>query len=283
MSKIIDLTDPNWNARPARISHRQRYDSGDNDDDDNDSGDDIMDMSDAQLTIQNSIQSVITRELYGAGSLDVTVRQEIEDPKTGLPIVVDSRQIRGGAEIFETPEVFYGGQQTTPKDLNTDPQLLVEYQTTLKTQKPSMSPHNSQMLLDLGLGFLSFPPAPPAIPVKICFSGLVRFTIPTMCHKLVVTDHIIVLVCDKRQREGLEMDFGLDNPDIQTDLLLPDQQKISVITMIPQVLSFDIGTLRCFLFFRRDSEEPQQEPAATPAHSDQNNSSVQHRLDSQNG
>jgi hypothetical protein len=296
MQRTIDLTDPNWNNAV------RRYGNAPDTDDIGDGDRELPTIGSAEANqhIQGAVQDFVLRELYGSQSLDVMIRHEMEDSRTGLPVVLNMQRVHGGAELFDTPPP--AGSAALPPALpqgfpsnqplqaiNPEPPLI-DYQTTQRTQKTAVSPMSSnlnQLFSELGLEFLASPQTPPNIAVKICFSGPIRFTIPVLCHKLVVTDQMVVLISDKRQREGMEMDFGIENPEIQTELLLPDQQRISVITMAPKALSFDIGVLRCFLFFRSDEPEPQPitqlttQPAAAPQNAGELSERLSERLDAQ--
>jgi hypothetical protein len=155
-------------------------------------------------------------------------------------------------------------QQQTPQQQM--PQQMPQQMAPNPVPTPmNLPPNGNHLLREMGFDFLSFVPEPPPLLIKVRLSGPVRINIPFRCHKFVVTDQTVIVIVDKRQRESLEMDFGIDNPDIQMGLQLSDRLEIKVIPMIPRALEFDIGPLRCFLFFRKDEETEIQPETPAPA------------------
>jgi hypothetical protein len=153
-------------------------------------------------------------------------------------------------------------QQQIPQQ-QTPVQTIIDYQTSRRPQQQNVAPARSNydnLLRELGFDFISIIPSPPTLQVKICFSGSVRFNIPLMCHKIIVTDQMVVIVIDNRQQNTIDMDFGIENANVRTDILMPDMRKIPVVTMITGDLSFDLGPLRCFLFFRKEDASDQESP-----------------------
>jgi hypothetical protein len=313
--KSIDLTNPNWQQNYYGNSS---YNLEDDDDDEDTRGDKGMSIDEfAQLGRQNR-RSIIQKELYDEADA-VTISYVREDPRTGLPIQVGTRTVRGGAEVIDSPEALYSApavqpdypQQNYPQPNYYQPNYYQQYYPQMNPMMnpmpmpqpqmmPQMMPQQmmpqqmmpqqmmpqqqmmppqqmmqsqpeppngfDQMLHDIGLNFLSLRPQPPSIPIKVCFSGPIRFATQIACHEFVITDQTVVIIVDKRQRGSLSMDFDIETPDIQMALLMPDQRKIDVIAMVPQTLSFDIGPLRCFLFFRKDNEETPPEPVQQPVY-----------------
>jgi hypothetical protein len=153
-------------------------------------------------------------------------------------------------------------------------QQPIDYQTSRRPQQQQQQ-NGSQahsnydnLLRELGFDFISVVPSAPTIQIKMCFSGPVRFSVPIPCHKIIVTDQMVIVVVDNRNQTAIDMDFGIDNINVKTDILMPDMRKIPVITVTQGELSFDLGPLRCFLFFRRNEvtdEMPTPSPAQSPA------------------
>ena len=101
-----------------------------------------------------------------------------------------------------------------------------------------------------GLGFLTTPPTPPAKTVKLRLSGSVKFSTSLDCHTFVVSDQVVILVTDKRIKPEV-IDLSFDDPEVRVKLQMGEEQSIEVYPPIPQVLTYDIGVLRHFVFIRK--------------------------------
>jgi len=101
-----------------------------------------------------------------------------------------------------------------------------------------------------GLGFLTTPPTPPAKTVKLRLYGPMKFSTSLDCHTFNVTDQVVVLVTDKRAKPEV-IDLSFDDPEMRVELQMGENQSIEVYPPVPQVLTYDIGVLRHFVFIRK--------------------------------
>ena len=107
----------------------------------------------------------------------------------------------------------------------------------------------STLPAQLGLDFLTDPPSLPEKTVRLHLSGKMKFSTVLNCHAYIVHDAVVVLVADKRIKSDI-IDISLDDPEIQTELILDDGSKIAIYPPIPGILTYDIGVLRHFVFVR---------------------------------
>ena len=111
--------------------------------------------------------------------------------------------------------------------------------------KPSISSYEQ-----LGLDFLTDTPSLPTKTVKLHLSGPVKFGTSLDCHALAMNDQVVVLVTDKRIKPEI-IDLSFDDPDVKVELQLDEEQRIEVYPPVPQILTYDIGALRHFVFIRK--------------------------------
>jgi len=113
------------------------------------------------------------------------------------------------------------------------------------TMKPAAASYDH-----MGLDFLTDTPSLPTKTVKLHLSGPVKFGTSLNCHALAVNDQIAVLVTDKRIKPEI-IDLSFDDPDVKVALQLDEEQRIAVYPPVPQILTYDIGVLRHFVFIRK--------------------------------
>jgi hypothetical protein len=151
---------------------------------------------------------------------------------------------------------FSTGEDTDFNDTNYDRSLqrLKEAETAMN-QPPNIprtpaAAAASEPFDNLGLNFLSTPPSQPTVSIKLGLSGPVKFRTALSCHYCAVTDSLVVLVVDSRVKKEL-IDLSLEDAEVEATLVL-DDTVISVYPPVPNVLTYDVGVLRHFLFIRKN-------------------------------
>ena len=189
--------------------------------------------------------------------------QEI-NPETGFPTV--QRLVSGGIEYFN--EAGAGSQESVTysidailagnmsleeaiKALDATGKKTPQVTTTSESNVPA--PSSDESLRLFGLDFLMASAKTPPFAVQIRFTGSATFQIPVLCHKVIMTEQLVVLVIDTRNVPGNEeMNFQIERGTVQVDLILPGrEQSVPILPPIPQTVSFELGIIRFTLFVRQ--------------------------------
>lgn len=190
--------------------------------------------------------------------------QEI-DPETGFPL--RKTLISGGLEYFndhgsEVPEASeYDIDAILSGDVSID-DAMERFDSGHARSSVSVTQTASQAAMpaeplpagvsQLGLDFIKSHSAMPDQQVQICFTGPASFQVPIFCHKMIVTEALIVLVTDRRAVPvSQEMDFRLERNGCEAALRGPDQSVYPIVPPVPRTVSFELGILRCTLFVRK--------------------------------
>jgi len=208
----------------------------------------------------------------------VFVRRVGVNPRTGEPFPMTATVlVEGGIEYFNkhdvnNPETFQQGPVAPsprvrsdipiPLDAVTNGNVEIERYMEQDIPVPPVIPamttpaessrDKTAFLAELGFDFLRETPAIPTRHVQIVCSGATRCQMPFLCHHIVLTDKLVVLVTDVRSTPDYQdYEFDLDRSKTTVHLLLPDGTEIPVLSPVPKTLSFEVGTLRCTLFARR--------------------------------
>lgn len=196
---------------------------------------------------------------------DLSARMYVQevDPETGFPL--RKTLVSGGLEYFNDHDTALPAATEYDIDaiLSGDVSVDDAYAAFRDTGPgphgatgPPAVPGTPDALADclrlLGFEFLHATAGMPDRHVRICFSGVANFQVPTTCHKVVLTDSIVLLVTDTRSVPVFqEMDFQVDRRSVETVLVCPDNSVIPIVAPVPRTVSFEIGILRCTLFVRR--------------------------------
>lgn len=230
-------------------------------DDEDDAYDDGSRALKTKDAMRESAKNVITALHNDIANPQMFI-QEV-DEETGFP--VRKHLVSGGIENFNDNDfgmpdaAEYNVDAVLSGDVSIeDAMALVE--GTAKQPKPQSVSVPSTVAasapsFDLGRFGLSFLKPDATLPdkqVRLAFSGQATFQVPFLCHEIVTTPALIVLVTDKRAVPGTgEMDFQVDRNTSRCDLVLPDGTTIPVFPPVPRTVSFEIGVLRCTIFARK--------------------------------
>jgi hypothetical protein len=184
--------------------------------------------------------------------------QEV-DPDTGFP--VGKKLVSGGLEYFNDHGPAQGQIDDIDAFLSGDMSIDEAMTAIVGPSKPMppvpmpaathpTSPNDALRLL--GLDFIQPVPSMPGKHVQLSFTGPITFQVPLVCHEIICTDSLVILVTDKRSVPASnEMDFGVDRDSVQASLLFPDKTVVLIVAPVPRTVSFEIGILRCTLFVKR--------------------------------
>jgi hypothetical protein len=190
------------------------------------------------------------------------------DPETGFPI--RKHLVSGGIEYFNdhetnVPDASYDIDAILSGDISIE-EAMARIESDPVQPKPVPAPSTvktvpTALSFDkLGLPFLHEKPTMPDQLVQIRFSGQASFQIPLVCHAVVQTDKLVILVTDKRSVPVFsEPDFQVERNKVSAELVLPDKSVLPVVAPVPKTVSFELGILRCTLFLRKPSAASQTE------------------------